>query len=1440
MNKPKKEPNFSAAAKQRTTRFLEELLSYVLDYGDDPAIKYRWEDEDSNNPKLIIYETPRRFLVKLAKLDKDDYFYEVIRNLIHLEICEDRRTSTQGSTNWHFVLKLWSKDKQKNLREFDKLWEFKEHEKPKKLDHHQTKSKILGKLSQVPQQPLNFLPRPDELNKIKGLLLENENQRVAVTGISHPVGLQGMGGIGKSVLAAILAHDEDIRSVFSDGILWVTLGQQPALTLRQLDLAKMLGDSSQIFQDVQQGKVYLGELLANKACLLIIDDVWKTKDAQAFNILGQRCKMLITTRDSRVLEELGTVNHQLKLLTVTESLALLALWAKQHPETLPTEAHQIVEECGRLPLALAMIGAMLKGKPDRWQNVLNKLQNAELEKIKYQFPDYPYPNLLKAIQVSVEALEPDLQKRYLDFAVFPEDTPIPEVVLQTFWESEGLDKFDTQDVIDLLVERSLIRRDEQNCLTLHDLQYDYVRKQAGDLSILHNRLLAAYSKYCSHGWHTGINDGYFFENLAYHLKESDRKDELYRLLTQSPDWMEAKYIACIGDAAYVADLQLAINDFTDPLTADELLILVQLHTARQLINQRVSLYNNDDLATLVWLDREEEALNHARLRLDIEERFYGLITIYKSLYEKKTPKPEILDEIWEIVNFMDEFRKVEIVCELVVLIGKLNINSDVYKVILSKLMILLSNLLENPNDINKNQLRILNILHKIPDPIQLDQVKRVWDVAILISQIKLEEDIDKKLFSDFITSLSNLLADNYKNISNKDEIYQIQYSEILSKQALLLHFNDQQQLSEPMFNKSHKVIAIYQKFNFAGTNWIPLIMNLIQADYLDKAYRISKNLKENWIKIKTLSNLSEILFNRGMIEKSNLYLTEAENIVLSPDYSIFYMFHWEEEAFIELVLVTATCKGIIKAQKLLSVVKSKVSEDCYSRALMEISKISAQLGDFDKAEELIQEIKNARIKKEAWSSFTLELAKFGYQEKATLLLSNTTQKVLFNKFSFKSALVNLIRLLVQSNLLDIAKITHFIKNNFDQEEILCSQAEILNSLVDSLILNGDLQEAENLSRKITDTHYCSLSLQNIAIELYNQEKMVDANKLINEACKKVSCLEINSDRLFMLIDLAVAYKYLRNIEKANNLFLEIEQILSKENDYESYKVILLNSLVDRIRIAKDKETVNILFNEIEDLFIKQDEYIDSSELIKIIEKLINVGLLNKAHKVTNMIEDLPEKIIALSYVAREFHKHGKFNEAQKILSKAHKVANIIEDLPIEEIEDTIIPVSVLSTAFHNLASVLYQQGKINESTQILSKAYRILSITNDIPGKIIGFFSLVTAFYEQKQDTEAQKIMSTIRENLSLIPKDTDEEDLFNIVARIGKLGKLMDGFNLINIYQYDLDSFIDTLLEWSDAFEKIESGLSLVILKEVIRIASWVSPQWQEIYQIFPDIKRN
>jgi hypothetical protein len=344
-----------------------------------------------------------------------------------------------------------------------------------------------------------------------------------------------------------------VRHAFPDGVLWVTLGQTPALTARQTQIADALEREPHAFTDVQQGRARLSELLADKDCLLILDDVWDARHMRPFDALGPRCRMLLTTRDAGLIAALGATERRLDVLDDEQALRLLARWSRMDVETLPPEANKVAKECGNLPLALAVVGAMVRGRPDRWANALHRLRSADLGKIRQQFPDYPYPDLLRAIQVSVQALEPGVQARYLDLAVFPEDTPIPQATLQTFWALESLDEYDVQDVLDALVDRSLARRDEAGDLTLHDLQYDYVRQQTDDLPALHQRLLDAYAARYPVGWPSGPDDGYYFQHLAYHLK-AGRASELRKLLSLDFDWRQAKLEAA-GVAALIADYE---------------------------------------------------------------------------------------------------------------------------------------------------------------------------------------------------------------------------------------------------------------------------------------------------------------------------------------------------------------------------------------------------------------------------------------------------------------------------------------------------------------------------------------------------------------------------------------------------------------------------------------------------------------------------------------------------------------------------------------------------------------------------------------------------------------------------------------------------------------------------------------------------------------------
>jgi hypothetical protein len=90
---------------------------------------------------------------------------------------------------------------------------------------------------------------------------------VAITGQGQAVGIQGMGGIGKTVLAAALAHDSEVREAFPDGVYWLTIGQKPNLLLLQSQLLRQLTGAQPVFVTTQEGKDALREALADRRAL---------------------------------------------------------------------------------------------------------------------------------------------------------------------------------------------------------------------------------------------------------------------------------------------------------------------------------------------------------------------------------------------------------------------------------------------------------------------------------------------------------------------------------------------------------------------------------------------------------------------------------------------------------------------------------------------------------------------------------------------------------------------------------------------------------------------------------------------------------------------------------------------------------------------------------------------------------------------------------------------------------------------------------------------------------------------------------------------------------------------------------------------------------------------------------------------------------------------
>jgi len=64
----------------------------------------------------------------------------------------------------------------------------------------------LGSLFGIPSLPAHYMPRIEYLSPFRDILLKGETKTIGITGKPRYVGVQGMGGIGKSILAAALAY----------------------------------------------------------------------------------------------------------------------------------------------------------------------------------------------------------------------------------------------------------------------------------------------------------------------------------------------------------------------------------------------------------------------------------------------------------------------------------------------------------------------------------------------------------------------------------------------------------------------------------------------------------------------------------------------------------------------------------------------------------------------------------------------------------------------------------------------------------------------------------------------------------------------------------------------------------------------------------------------------------------------------------------------------------------------------------------------------------------------------------------------------------------------------------------------------------------------------------------------------------------------------------
>ncbi len=421
------------------------------------------------------------------------------------------------------------------------------------------------KTAAVSRGPVFAVPplRGDEIDR-PGLIaqLEQAVARSSATAVSMTTGLWGAGGFGKTTLARLLVHRDEIQQRFSDGVLWITIGEDtdgPELAEKVTNVMRLLGGEQSGLTDPVAAGAQLGRVLGTQRVLLVVDDVWTAAQVEPFLIGGPRTVRLFTTRIR------GILPHSAQLVMVdemnrSEAHQLLTAGTGEVSDALATE---LLAATGQWPVLLGLVNAAVRADlntgrkaEESMRDILEELHTAGPTALDITDAAERHTAVARTMEVSLSRLTDRQRVRYLKLAVFPPDIAIPEPVLRRYWQDTA---GQTRRYCQRLHELGLVSEYRDDHVGLHDVIQAYLREQTHHRQAeLHRALTDAHRDLVPNidgiaaWWQLPAEETYMWEWLPTHLHGAGLD---LRECIHHPGWLAGK-LEHIGPAGLEADLAL--------------------------------------------------------------------------------------------------------------------------------------------------------------------------------------------------------------------------------------------------------------------------------------------------------------------------------------------------------------------------------------------------------------------------------------------------------------------------------------------------------------------------------------------------------------------------------------------------------------------------------------------------------------------------------------------------------------------------------------------------------------------------------------------------------------------------------------------------------------------------------------------------------------------
>ncbi len=276
--------------------------------------------------------------------------------------------------------------------------------------------------------------------------------------------VRGWPGVGKTTIAAALAYDKELKSAFPDGVLWVSLGQQPNVLSELATWGRALGLDLSRVASAEEASGQLAAFVRNKRMFLIVDDVWDALAARPFLFGGPGSTTLLTTRENDIALALSRTPddvYRLNVLTDQKAMELLTALAPSVVKKHPDKSLELVQELEGLPLALQVAGRWLHSEESKGFSVSDlltelragaKLLQAKAPSDLAGVEKETIPTVAALLQKSTERLDPLTRDCFAYMGPFaPKPATFDLAALKAVWEIEN-----PKPIVRTLVGRGLL------------------------------------------------------------------------------------------------------------------------------------------------------------------------------------------------------------------------------------------------------------------------------------------------------------------------------------------------------------------------------------------------------------------------------------------------------------------------------------------------------------------------------------------------------------------------------------------------------------------------------------------------------------------------------------------------------------------------------------------------------------------------------------------------------------------------------------------------------------------------------------------------------------------------------------------------------------------------------------------------------------------------